>query len=170
MSRAWMPFLRCIAALCLVLLAGCAAGPSGSVTHQFIFNGVNDGWAHKVDLLAYSYGDQYRMVSRSVRPDEAALPVARNVNSTMPVGEFLHVRWRVIATDTVHERRVDLRKLLPRNMFEHAITFVIDDDQLYVYLVTPQPKRVDAPPLLRTTQSRYRVTYEIYPTNTYQNR
>lgn len=51
-------------------------------------------------------------------------------------------------------------------MEDHGVTFVIDGKQLYVYLVTPKGKRTEDPPPLKTTESRYLVTYEIYPTNT----
>lgn len=166
--HAWVA--RFLAGAVLALVAACGTSGSRQVTHQFIFDGWFDRWAGKVDLLAYSYGDSERMVSNKVRADQTTLGYRSNVNGPMRVGEFLHVTWRVKSTGQVHDRRIDLRPLLPRDMSQHALTFVIDDDQLYVYLVTPQAKKVDAPPLLRTTESRYRVTYEIYPTNTYQNR
>ena len=86
----------------------------------------------------------------------------------MPVGEFLYVKWRLKSTGDVVDQRVDLRPLLPRDMKDHGLTFVIDGRQLYVYLITPQPKRVDEPPILRTTMSRFTVTYEIFPTYTYK--
>jgi len=86
----------------------------------------------------------------------------------MPVGEFLYVKWRIKETGEVLEDRVDLRKRLAPNMFEHKVTFVIDGKQLYVYLITPKAKRVEDPPPLKTFLSRYTVTYEIYPNNTYK--
>lgn len=56
------------------------------------------------------------------------------------------------------------------DMTRHGVTFVIDGPQLYVYLVTPTPKHEDGSPILKTTESRYLVTYEIYPRNTYTKR
>lgn len=155
-------------ALCLATaLTACASGPK-LVAHGFSYSGWADSWATKVDLLEYSYGDQYQMVQRKVRPNEGTLGYSSGVNGSMPVGEFLHVKWRIKATGEIVEDRVDLRGRLAQNMTGHAVTFVIDERQLYVYLVTPQGKKTDAPPILKTHQSRYYVTFEIYPNNTYK--
>ena len=59
---------------------------------------------------------------------------------------------------------MDLRHRLPRDMSDHTLTFVIDDRQLYVYVVTPQLiTSQNQAPLLKTWLSRYKVAYEIYP-------
>jgi len=139
------------------------------VNHSFSFNGkaYGDKWAATVDLLEYSYGDQYRMVRDKVEPPREGLGPQAGVSGAMPVGEFLDVKWRIKATDEVLEDRVDLRPLLPSDMTEHGLTFVIDGRQLYVYLVTPTPKHKNDPPILKTTESKYYFTYEIYPANTY---
>lgn len=150
-----------------VCLSACATAHSQPY-HQFTFNGWSDKWAKQVDLLEYSYGDQYRMVMKKAEPDEQTLGYRTNINGPMPVGEFLYVKWRIKETGEVIEEKVDLRNRLARNMFEHAVTFVIDGRQLYVYLVTPKAKPVEEPPPLKTFLSRYTVTYEIYPTNTYK--
>ena len=154
----------------LFALAACATGPR-LVSHAFNFDGRNDNWAEQVDLLAYSYGDQYRMVRNSVDAPRSpvfaglsALPPGTGVNGPMPVGEFLYVKWRLKATGEVFEQRVDLRERLPRDMTDHELTFVIDGRQLYVYVVTPQVQ----PPEVRqrthrTWLSRYNVAYEVYP-------
>jgi len=151
----------------LFTLPACAAGPE-LVAHGFSFDGRNDKWVSQIDLLEYNYGDQYRMTREQVRPDKQSLPYQSSVNGSMPVGEFLYVKWRIKETGEVLEDRVDLRKRLAPNMFEHKVTFVIDGKQLYVYLITPKAKRVEDPPPLKTFLSRYTVTYEIYPNNTYK--
>ena len=147
----------------LVVVMGCAMGPK-LVSHSFNYDGFNDKWADKVDLLAYSYGDEYHKLE-----DKAAagstLGAQGNVNGPIPVGEFLYVRWRVKATGEVLEQRVDLRDRLPRDMTEHGLTFLMDGKQLYVYVTTPaaqQPWGKTA--THRTWHSKYNVTYEIFPT------
>jgi len=152
--------------LIMLALAACASGPQ-QIWHKFEINGWNDGWAKQVDLLEYSYGDQYHMVRRKAKENDS-LGYSSGVNGPMPVGEFLYVKWRIKETGEIVEDRVDLRDKLARNMFDHGVTFVIEGRQLYVYLVTPTPKNEYAEPLLKTTKSRYRVTYEIYPNNTYK--
>jgi hypothetical protein len=152
-----------------IALSGCAASPK-LVAHSFSYNGRYDDpkWANQVDLLEYSYGDKYHMVRDKVKDGKESAPYSSGVSGSMPVGEFLYVKWRIKETGEVLEDKVDLRNRLPNNMFDHGITFVIDGKQLYIYLVTPQAKKTDAPPILKTTKSRYYVTYEIYPNNTYK--
>lgn len=151
----------------IALLSACASGPR-LVAHAFSFDGWFDGWEKQADLLEYSYGDQYKMVRDKVAPDRTRLRPQAGVNGSMPVGDFLYVKWRVKETGEVLEDRVELNDKLPRDMSGHRLTFVIDGKQLYVYLVTPTPKNEYAEPLLKTTKSRYHVTYEIYPNNTYK--
>jgi len=158
-------FIATLLAMSLALSA-CATGPRQAV-HSFSFDGWSDKWATQVDLLEYSYGDQYHMVRDKVRPPKERLGQSAGVNGMMPVADFLYVKWRIKATGEILEDRVDLRNRVPFNMNEHGVTFVIDGRQLYVYLVTPRPKNEDAPPILKTYRSWFNVTYEIYPTNTF---
>ncbi len=158
-----------IAALLSLLLA-CATAPR-EVWQKFAFSGHSDGWHETIDLLAYEYGNGYRMVRDSVgKPDGyvykdgKSIPPQTNINGPMPVGEFLFVRWRVKATGQVYEERVDLRNRLPADMKDHGLTFVIDGTQLYVYVITPRPKPYyGAPPITRTWHSKHDYTYEIFP-------
>jgi hypothetical protein len=167
----WANLLVLIIGL-VVALSGCATGPR-PVLHSFSFNGQKDGWAESIDLLAYSYGDQYRMVRNDVAnprspvfKDMSALPPASNVGGFIPVGEFLQVKWRIKATGEVLEDRVDLRGRLPADMNKRDVTFVIDGRQLYVFVITPTPITVNLPkPPKKSWISRHRVAYEIYPNN-----
>jgi len=153
----------------LLALGACAAAPSQPqlVLHSFSFDGWSDKWYPETELIEYSYGDQYRMVRKAARPPEDSLGPQSSVSGPMPVGGFLYVKWRIKATGEVHEDRVDLRPMLPTDMTRHRLTFVIEGPQLYVYLVTPTPKHTTDPPLLKTSESMFHVTYEIYPSNTY---
>jgi hypothetical protein len=151
----------------LFAVSACAAG-SNQPYHTFSFGGWFDKWATEVDLLEYSYGDQYHMVRDKVRPERQSLGYVANVNAHMPVGEFLYVKWRIKTTGEVIEDKVDLRNRLANNMTDHALTFVIDGKQLYVYLVTPRVRNSKEPTSLKTYLSKYTVTYEIYPNNTYK--
>lgn len=162
-----------IALLALLLALGACAAASSQpqlVFHSFSFDGKRSGdkWGASIDLLEYSYGDQYRKVRDKVEPPRERLGPQSGVTGPMPVGEFLYVKWRIKATGEVREDRVDLRPLLPADMTDHDLTFVIEGPQLYVFLVTPKPKHPTDPPLLKTSESMFRVTYEIYPTNTYK--
>jgi hypothetical protein len=143
---------------------GCASQPRVA-DHSFSFDGWYDGWAEKVDLLAYNYGGKMRQLSDQVRPDQTGVGYQTGTHGVIPVGDFLTVKWRLRATGEVFEKTVDLRGKLPDDMKDHEITFVIDGSDLYVYLVTAtlQPVTVTKP-TLRTWRSRFRVAWEIYPT------
>lgn len=161
--RLWLAAI----ALVLLTLTACATGPKLTF-HAFTFDGGFDKWAAEVDLLEYSYGDQYPVVRRKASADQGTLGYSTNVNGPMPVGDFLYVRWRIKSTKEIVEDKVDLRNLLPGQMSEHKVTFVIDGKQLYVYLVTPKVKKVNTPPILKTYLSKFTESYEIYPNNTYK--
>lgn len=175
MKTTWTTFGRLwrgwLAMAMLVALTACATGPK-VVAHAFSFDGNYDKWADKVDLLAYSYGDQYHMVRNDVANPRSPvfaglsrLPPGTGVNGPMPVGEFLRVKWRLQSTGEVFEERVDLRDRLPRDMTDHELTFVIDGRQLYVFVVTPRRKKsFDEPPILKTWRSEFAHAYEIFPT------
>lgn len=165
MTRCLQMFRLLVAALSVAMASSCATGPK-LVYHTFSFDGRHDGWAEQVSLLEYRYGDQYNLVQKK---NEEGLGYGTNVNSDMPVAEFLYVRWRLKATGEVIEDRVDLRQRLPKDMYRQELTFVIDGRQLYVYIVTRTPITQILPkPPLRTWLSRHNVTYEIYPTLTPQ--
>ena len=170
MRAARLGVLR-VVLLALLLALGACAAPSDQpklVFHSFSFDGWSDKWYPQTELIEYSYGDQYRMVRKTARPPDDSLGPQSGVTGPMPVGEFLYVMWRIKATGEVCEDRVDLRPLLPADMDHHGLTFVIEGRQLYVYLITPKPKHPTDPPLLKTGESMFRVTYEIYPANTYK--
>lgn len=162
---------RALLMIWLVLgLAACASGPR-EVSHSFSFDGLSDRWAETVDLLAYAYGDGYHMVredlsnpSSSLFAGKPSLPPRSSINGSMPVGEFLFVKWRVKATGEVLEKRVDLRDRLPKDMTNHVLTFVLEGTQLYVFVVSDEaPKVKGEKAVLKTWRARYNLAYEVYP-------
>lgn len=159
-QRVWR---RWLALGLLVVVMGCATGPK-LVSHSFNYDGFNDKWADKVDLLAYSYGDEYHKLRREAAAG-GTVGAQGIVNGAIPVGEFLYVKWRIKSTGEIREQQVDLRERLPRDMTDHELTFVIDGRQLFAYVVTPKRKSSsDEPPLLKTWRSQYAYAYEIFPT------
>jgi hypothetical protein len=155
--------LRLWALSMLLVMAACATGPK-LVSHSFNYDGFNDKWADKVDLLAYSYGNAHYKLNDKADPG-STLGAQNNVNGPIPVGDFLYVKWRLKATGEVLEQRVELRDRLPHDMSDHALTFLMDGRQLYVFVVTPRRKKsYDEPPILKTWLSQYAHAYEIFPT------
>ena len=67
--------VRWLLAVCLstVLMACASVGGPKMVNHAFNFDGHNDGWSEQVDLLAFSYGDQYQRVRNSVEAPRSSV-------------------------------------------------------------------------------------------------
>ena len=162
-----------VAALCL---AACAAGPR-TAFHAFSFDARFDGWLEDTDLLIYNYGSEYSMVRKDLNDPNYALHYLNlstlrqqgTVTGEFPVGDFLEVKWRVRSTGKIYHEKVDLRPLLPRDMDDCTVTFVIDGPQLYIYLVTAQHRPDDSPLTHKTALSQFDVTYELFPRNELAN-
>ena len=176
-SNIWKSLKTVFLITSLLALTACSTGANSFANasqkivsyHFFSYDGIYDTpeSAKQVDLLEYSYGDELRKTHDLVKYGKESLPSGAGFGVNMPAGEFLYVKWRIKATGEEVEYKVDLRDLIPKNMFDLRITFVIDGKQLYVYLVTRLAKPKDAP-ILKTSWSRNNLTYEIYPNNTYK--
>jgi hypothetical protein len=182
-----------VALLLAVVLIACASGPK-QVFHSFQFDGQHDGlfakddkyegWNKELDLLEYNYGGQSRMLRDKLNNTDFpglhqgmdSLPSQLGgVSGYMPLGEFLYVKWRIKSTGEIFEERVDLRDRLPPNMLNHTLTFVPNQGQLHIYVITPFPRKLtridpsrpwmvaEKPTHLSSSSQRY-WTYEIYPT------
>jgi hypothetical protein len=108
------------------------------------------------------------MVHRKAESEESTLGYRTNINASMANGEYLFAKWRLKNTGEILENRVDLRGRLPDNMFGHKVAFVIDGQQLFVFVITPKEKKYMTPPILKTSLSKFYESYEIYPTNTFK--
>ncbi len=168
MIRSIFSALRKLILVCLfAAMAGCASGTK-QVVQGFSCDMRKDGWETKVTLLEYSYGNNMSSTHKKSQ-SETGLGCIGLVWSPMPIADFLYVKWRIKTTNEVIEKRVNLHGLLPSSMQDQEVTFVIDDRQLYVYLVTPTQITENLPKApLRTWRSRHQVTYEIYPTNDFK--
>jgi len=130
--------------LMVMFLSACAAGPR-LVNHAFGFDARIDSPTYEV--LAYRYGDG-KGVARS--SDNAIRnfgqsPQVTSIGGPMPLGDTLYVKWRDKTTGDTYEDTVDLRSLLPRDMTNQRIHFVVNGPQLYVYLIDPVPRPKDWP-------------------------
>ena len=131
------------------LMMGCAVGQK-MVYHSFGFDSAE---SVDVDILDWQYGArnaEYDGLQQSgLRARASQVNVGKPFNSGgatggMPVGDFLYVKWRIKTSGEIHEDRVDLTKLLPRDMTYHGIHFIVKNTQLYIYLIPPAPP--GAPP------------------------
>jgi hypothetical protein len=144
-----------------VLMAGCASGPA-LVDQGFGFDAVAD--SPGIDVLDYRYGTSLAPGARmpeSVRKDHGASG-GTSTHGPMVRGETLYVRWRVRATGAEHEETADLRGRLPRDMADHLVYFVVQPEQLQVYLVAPQA-RAEGEPVVGPAKFRANRVQRIYP-------
>lgn len=106
----------------------------------------------QVDILDCLYGNALGAhTQREVDEGLARRGECGNIFGTGPIGDFLYVKWRDKATGQVYEDRVDLKSRLPsaKEMHGQTIYFLIDDNQLYVYLIPDRDwdtKRNHLPP------------------------
>lgn len=122
---------------------------------RFAFHGLTYNQAvdmPQVEILDCLYGDGLGAHTRQeVEAGKARRGECGNMFGDMPIGDFLYVKWRDKATGKEYEDRVDLRKRLPspKKMHGTRISFLIDDNQLYVYLIPERDldsKRNHLPP------------------------
>ena len=131
--------LRALLVVVMLALAGCATNAE-VVDHAFSFDTRYDG--QDAEVLDYRYGAS----KLPVRAPEAAVSEGKplyqaNVHGPMLRGDSLYVKWRDKATGKVYEDTVDLRQRLPANITDQRIHLIIKGPQLYVYLISPGPKR-----------------------------
>src|SRR6267378_1448206 len=129
----------------MILSTNSVMGAS-SIKHAFSFDAVHE--SPQVEVLNYRYGDSDQAI---VTPPAWALRNGKieqgtNVNGPMPLGTMLYVKWRLKITGEVREDTVDLRQRLPADITNCRIHFAIKGQQLYVYLIYPDKRAVDAPP------------------------
>lgn len=136
--------LFAVLAACIAL-ASCATG-SMLVEHGFNFDARQD--RPEVEVLDYRYGDSRQPGARAnpARVAEGRIAQQWGVYGAMLRGDSLYVKWRIKATGKVHEDTVDLRSRLPADIYDHRIHFAIKGSQLYVYLVSPEPRPPDMAP------------------------
>lgn len=109
--------------------------------HGFEFNATAD--MPEVDVIEYQYGSSEAQgtansIERShyLYGDKGSKGFhAGHRFGDTPVGEFLFVKWRDKATQKIHEDKIDLRKRLPDDLYGKTVYFLIDNNQVYVYLI-----------------------------------
>lgn len=124
-------------------LAACAASSPKMSDHAFGFDAGRDS----PDALILDYG--YGLVKPQPYEYREGLGVRQNlnINGVISRGDALYVKWQIKSTGEVFEDTVDLRHRLPADITRHRIHFVIKGPQLYVYLISPERRSVDQPPI-----------------------
>ena len=147
-------------ATCAVGLLASCANPE-IVDHSFGFDTRRDG--QNAAIVDYRYGQSKLPVSMPEGAVEQGKTVTFNsVTGPMLRPDFLYVKWRMNDTGQVYEDKVDLRKRLPENIKDHEVYFMVKGPQLYVYLISPDRRSTETPPIGPSTYSHLR-TVQLYP-------
>jgi hypothetical protein len=152
--------VRWVLQILLVTTVSACAASSADVYHGFKFD--SRFVDRDVEILDYQYCDSKSCSARAEQDlVEQGIPsYQRGVFAPMPVGDRLYVKWRLISTGEVLEERLDLRHRLPKQMFAHVFYFEIRQRELFIYLVTPEPRPVD---WINPVKGYDRKVIEIYP-------
>jgi hypothetical protein len=101
--------------------------------HSFEFGDFMGRDNQGIHVINFRYGDS---TIHGTHSDGDHANQGTSVGGRMPVGDYLYVKWRVLATDKVYEDKVDLKSRLPSNMEDKTVYFMIKEQQLSVYVIT----------------------------------
>lgn len=167
--------------LLLSVLAACA-GVSQTLTnrayHSLDFRpGIE---SPSIDLLAFRYGSSNHFGFRTPLTDiaQGKTSAGAAITGDLPVGDDFYAKWRDKKTGQIYEDTVDLKSRLPYSMHNQELHPIIEDSQLFIYVISFEPVREmmslsEVDQIRRTHKSskervfsfklRNRVT-QIYPT------
>jgi len=106
-------------------------------SHGFGFGEFSGQENKGILILDYRYGDNKNIPSRPAdwQLKEGKVPQFNSINTSDPPADTLYVKWRVLATGKEYEDTVDLKSRLPEDMDRKIIHFMIDGEQLKVYVI-----------------------------------
>jgi hypothetical protein len=159
---------RAYTALLLTTALAACAQTNGVPTmkfanHAFAFNARDD--SPNEEILAYRYGagKGVGMSSDTGIRQFGESPQVEGVSGGYPVGDTLYVKWRSRVTNEVFEDTVDLRPLLPNEMEDKRVYFVVRDAKLTVYLTDLNQRRPADSPIVGQFRTQMYLTRQIYP-------
>lgn len=153
--------------LALSALSGCATGPK-TASYSFEYSAGHDKWEQMVELLDLRFGTD-KLIIRDVPKGYLGTKYVKQgdgIYGSYPTPETLYLKWRIKATGEILEKTVNFKDILPKDLNKQTITFLFEERQLFVYLVTDKFDRNNLPKE-KTWKSNFinLITYEIYPTN-----
>lgn len=124
------------AVLLAALFALSACASVGEPTHKFDFSPLQD--SPQVRVLDWRYSE-YGAPSWQVRQakDDGKGVAGLSVTGRFPVGDQIYIKWQVPPSEQIHERRIDLKGLLPRSMEGCELRVIFGDAEPVVYLISP---------------------------------
>jgi hypothetical protein len=130
--------------LLFLALTACAGGSIAQnelVFSSLTFDVLKD--SPNAELIDYRYGTSQAPVvaNPQVLRDRGTSSQRSGTSGYMRLGDELYVKWRLKDTGKIYEDTVDLKSRLPKNFKNQTIYFIIDEQQLYVYLISFDPVR-----------------------------
>jgi len=114
--------------LVLMVLSGGIPGAEAAYKKRLVMYGFGYEFVNlgQTELLDCKYGE----INVGKGPGSCSVGAA-------PLADFLYVKWRDRPTGQVYEERVDLKRRLPppKTIERSIIYWLIEDNQLYVYLI-----------------------------------
>lgn len=122
----------------LFALSACASAVES--THKFDFSPFQD--SPQIRVLDWRYSE-YAAPSWQVRQakEEGKGVAGLSVTGSFPVGEQIYIKWQVPPSELIHERRIDLKGLLPRSMEGKEILLMFRSGEPHVYLISRDTQR-----------------------------
>jgi hypothetical protein len=153
--------------LATTLLSSCAQNQAGPTVkyanHTFAFDARNDSPNEEVLAYRYGAGKGVGLSSDTGIRQFGTSPQVTGISGGIPVGDTLYVKWRNRSTNEVYEETVDLRLLLPSDMYDVRIYFVVRGVSLIVYLTDLKQRRPDDSPIVGQFRTQMYITRQIYP-------
>ncbi len=123
------------------LLASCAVGVQ-TYAYSFSFDSSGDARVYgkpEVEVLDYSFGNSGELGTRPERNQKTIHDTfpASNVYGPMPRAEYLYVKWKLKSSGQEYEKKILLADRLPADPTGYGIHFLIDSDQIFVFLIPP---------------------------------
>jgi hypothetical protein len=113
------------------------AGVNGSVHHGFSYGSLELN--PNVTIIDFQYGEG--VAGRMIRPPRQDVEVGRVAQHTgivgsFPLESFIYVKWRDNSTGQIHERKVDLKNIIPPDMVDKEIHFDFVNSRLRIFVIS----------------------------------
>lgn len=139
--KAWLLVFALSLVACAPISTATVQAFGRTVDHTFEFDASRD--SRDIEVLRYRYGGDGGYATKTSEHEIASGRIAQSASTTgdMLLGKDLYVKWRIKSTGQVLEDTVDLLARLPDNMKQHRVRFIVEDEQLYVYVISRETVR-----------------------------
>lgn len=132
---------RLFAAVFLAALFALSACASVSApNHVFEFRPLTDSPNVRILDWQYSTWKPEQWQKNAIEREGTGLH-GKSVSGQFPVGDQIYIKWQVPPSEQIHERRIDLKGLLPRSMEGKEILLMFRSGEPHVYLISRDTQR-----------------------------